>query len=402
MTDACTFEFKLCDDAAAACAPGTISHHPGIAVTDGVFTVADVDFGAGAFTGDARWMEVYVQCTGDGGLVALSPRVELTPAPYSIRAGEGVGGPNALNVTPDGDVGIGTNSPAAMLHVAGDVRVDGALQAGSISSETPLQIQTDGTTRIFVDDLTGAVGIGTSGPFEPGPDTFGFRETFLPSARYGLSCAADPSSKEIFCFGGVLVLGNEQQMTDQIIRFDPDSDNVTVMTSVLPTARSGTSCAWSDATQRVYCFGGYDWEAGYTYLDQIVSFDPASGSLTNQSAVLPTERAYPSCAVDAGTSKIYCFGRLTHDWCKISGTMKQNRQLLQRRSDTWPTRILEHRDQLAPSPAGTLRIRGFQAARGAEDRTNHASVSASVGFIIRVKIRSISMTLLNMIQHSMQ
>ena len=55
--------------------------------------------------------------------------------------------------------------------------------------------------------------------------------------------------------------------------------------------------------------------------------------------------------------------------------MKQNRQLLQRRSDTWPTRILEHRDQLAPSLAGTLRIRGIQAARGAEDRTNHASVS---------------------------
>jgi hypothetical protein len=84
LTDTCTFEFKLCDDAEAACAPGTISNHPGIAVTDGVFTVADVDFGAGAFTGDARWMEVYVQCTGDGGLVALSPRVELTPTPHAV------------------------------------------------------------------------------------------------------------------------------------------------------------------------------------------------------------------------------------------------------------------------------------------------------------------------------
>jgi hypothetical protein len=122
LTDTCMFEFKLCDDAAAACAPGTISNHPGIAVTDGVFTVADVDFGAGAFTGEARWMEVYVQCTGDGGPVALSPRVELTPAPYSIRAGEGVGGPNALNVTPSGDVGIGTTTPAARLDVNGAAR----------------------------------------------------------------------------------------------------------------------------------------------------------------------------------------------------------------------------------------------------------------------------------------
>ena len=122
LTDICTFEFALCDDAEAACAPGTVSSHPGIAVTDGVFTVADVDFGAGGFTGEARWMEVYVQCTGDGGPVALPPRVELTPAPYSIRAGEGVGGPNALNVTPSGDVGIGTTTPAARLDVNGAAR----------------------------------------------------------------------------------------------------------------------------------------------------------------------------------------------------------------------------------------------------------------------------------------
>jgi hypothetical protein len=138
MTDACTFEFKLCDDAEAACAPGTISDHSGIAVTDGVFTVADVDFGAGAFTGEARWMEVYVQCTGDGGPVALSPRVELTPAPYSIRAGEGVGGPNALNVTPSGDVGIGTTTPAARLDVNGAARTTTLEITGGSPLQQPL------------------------------------------------------------------------------------------------------------------------------------------------------------------------------------------------------------------------------------------------------------------------
>lgn len=32
-----------------------------MAVTDGLFTVA-LDFGAGVFTSDARWLEIAVQC----------------------------------------------------------------------------------------------------------------------------------------------------------------------------------------------------------------------------------------------------------------------------------------------------------------------------------------------------
>ena len=63
ITDTCAFEFALCDDAVAACAPGTVSSHPGIEVIEGVFTVPDVDFGAGAFIGEARWMAISVKCS---------------------------------------------------------------------------------------------------------------------------------------------------------------------------------------------------------------------------------------------------------------------------------------------------------------------------------------------------
>jgi len=90
LTDTCTLEFKLCNDATAACAPGTVSNRPGVAVTGGVFNTT-IDFGANAFTGDARWMEVSVQCTGDGGPVALSPRVKLTPTPYALHAEQATG-----------------------------------------------------------------------------------------------------------------------------------------------------------------------------------------------------------------------------------------------------------------------------------------------------------------------
>ncbi len=84
LTDTCTFEFALCDDAAAACSPGTVSNHPGVGVNNGVFTVGDVDFGPDQIMGSARWMELSVQCTGDAMATVLSPRVELKPAPHAL------------------------------------------------------------------------------------------------------------------------------------------------------------------------------------------------------------------------------------------------------------------------------------------------------------------------------
>jgi hypothetical protein len=53
-------------------------------VVDGVFTV-DLDFGDGAFQGDARWLEIAVCCpTGCTPKVTLDPRQPLTPAPYAL------------------------------------------------------------------------------------------------------------------------------------------------------------------------------------------------------------------------------------------------------------------------------------------------------------------------------
>ena len=53
-------------------------------VTNGVFTVT-LDFGAGVFTGQGRWLELGVRTNGGGGgFATLSPRQQLTPSPYAI------------------------------------------------------------------------------------------------------------------------------------------------------------------------------------------------------------------------------------------------------------------------------------------------------------------------------
>jgi hypothetical protein len=52
-------------------------------VTNGLFT-AQIDFGADAFQGDARWLQIGVKCAGDASYVTLSPRQPLAPAPYAL------------------------------------------------------------------------------------------------------------------------------------------------------------------------------------------------------------------------------------------------------------------------------------------------------------------------------
>ena len=68
-----------------------------VGVTNGGFTVM-LDFGAGAFTGTDRWLEIGVRTSGGGAFNTLSPRQQLTSTPYAIQSANaasaaGVSGP---------------------------------------------------------------------------------------------------------------------------------------------------------------------------------------------------------------------------------------------------------------------------------------------------------------------
>jgi len=78
----CDFTFRLYDDAGAGTLLGTLPR-TGVDVMEGRFAVK-LDFGAAAFDGNARWLEIDLDC--GGGTVTLTPRLELTSAPYALFA----------------------------------------------------------------------------------------------------------------------------------------------------------------------------------------------------------------------------------------------------------------------------------------------------------------------------
>jgi hypothetical protein len=104
------FQFSLWDAASGGAQIGATVPVDGVAVDNGRFT-AQLDFGAAAFDGEARWLEIAVDYpSGTGSFTTLSPRQPVSAAPYALQT-------RGIFVDDTGEVGIGTTNPQASLHV---------------------------------------------------------------------------------------------------------------------------------------------------------------------------------------------------------------------------------------------------------------------------------------------
>ncbi len=80
------FRFAICDSATNGSTVAGPLTNSAVGVTNGLF-MTTLDFGAGVFTGDARWLEIAVRTNGSAGnFTTLSPRQSLTPTPYALYA----------------------------------------------------------------------------------------------------------------------------------------------------------------------------------------------------------------------------------------------------------------------------------------------------------------------------
>ena len=119
------FEFRLFDLAESGVQQGPLDPKSDVAVENGLITV-NLDFGS-VFDGNQRWLEVRVRDgASTGAFTPLTPRQELTAAPYALAAlggpaGSGLWQSSAANIfnTNAGNVGVGTTDPHHRLRISG-------------------------------------------------------------------------------------------------------------------------------------------------------------------------------------------------------------------------------------------------------------------------------------------
>lgn len=122
--------FKLFSTASGGAQVGSTLCIDNVQVTSGKFT-STLDFGQQFISVSDRFIEIEVRpdtglnCTNTSGYTTLSPRQPLTPAPRAAAAttANSLAIPNGssvlVNLTNNGNVGIGTNAPTSQLHLSG-------------------------------------------------------------------------------------------------------------------------------------------------------------------------------------------------------------------------------------------------------------------------------------------
>jgi trimeric autotransporter adhesin len=150
--------FSVWDASSGPSQTGGTQTNLALLVSNGLFTV-NLDFGAGVFTGDPRWLEISVATNGSANVVTLSPRQALLPTPYAMFAA------NAATV--------GSGAVVKSLNALTDgVTLAGGSNVTITTSGNTLTIDSVGAGGSGIWNLNGAdtyftagkVGIGTSTP----------------------------------------------------------------------------------------------------------------------------------------------------------------------------------------------------------------------------------------------
>ena len=157
-----------------------------VQVSAGAFTVQPLDFGASAFPGADRFLEMSVRRSAVDPFTTLSPRQQITSTPYALRTlsatqadvaldSNKLGGIDAIQYVTTASVGntflknSTTQQTGASLNIDGNGTIGGTLQASQVTAQTVTGVygltHTDGTTTVgtYVGSSTSGAGGGWFG-----------------------------------------------------------------------------------------------------------------------------------------------------------------------------------------------------------------------------------------------
>ncbi len=182
--------FTLWDAAAGGSQVGLTLSVPGASLLQGLFTV-DLDFGASAFNGEGRWLEIQVRNpAGAGAYTTLAPRQPILPTPYALFALNGNPGPTG----PTGAAGpTGALGPTGSQGPTG---IQGPQGVAGPTGAQGLQGNTGGAGPTGVAGPTGtAGGTGPAGPTgAQGPTGVGGPDIAVIAANQsGMAMASVPT-----------------------------------------------------------------------------------------------------------------------------------------------------------------------------------------------------------------
>ncbi|HTH49708.1 MAG TPA: kelch repeat-containing protein [Candidatus Limnocylindria bacterium] len=264
--------FRLFDQLTAGSQISSDVSLAAVAVTNGLFTV-QLDFGAGAFNGASRWLELAARPSGSvDPLAVFDPRQPVTAVPYALYALGGAGDASALTTgtLPDARLAstIARTTQLVTLSNSLSARLD-QLSAALLGVSNQFQaVLPPGITVASTDPADSALtaqGLVKILTFEA-PGWKNGAASGAPSAR--IAHSAVWTGQSLLVWGGTVGGGGASASGNA---YDPVLDQWTLLSTInAPAARSGHTAVWTGNQMLVW--GGF----GSTYLGTGAAYAPAN------------------------------------------------------------------------------------------------------------------------------
>lgn len=267
------FQFALRDALTAGNAIGTTLTLNPVGVTNGLFNVT-LDFGAAAFNGSARWIEIGARTNGSASAYTiLAPRTPVSPVPYAMLANTDALAAQITALTAQLATFSNyftTNIPVGVPVVSSDASDPAFLGQGlQLFQTVPAPAWVNGTTTgvpsgrsghtavwtgqqllVWGGDLGGSSYSASGGAYAPASDLWSAFSSFqAPSARAGH--AAVWTGTEMVIFGG---FGSAGFATTNSKYHLGNGEWSAVSTTSAPAVRDGHVAFWTGS--RMVVFGG--------------------------------------------------------------------------------------------------------------------------------------------------